>query len=164
MRGAMMLDRYVVWTPEQIAGLRPLCTATYPPTSIVVHHTGGGTAETPQGIHTYHKQIGYGGCGYHYLIDRAGDVWRGRPVWARGAHCRSNNAGRIGVALLGDYSADRPDANMVTGLYHLIEALREVYGPLPMVPHRDVPGSSTDCPGEATVQYLPTVGMKWGRP
>lgn len=37
----MMIDRYVVWTPEQIAGLRPLCTATYPPTSIVVHHTGG---------------------------------------------------------------------------------------------------------------------------
>ena len=166
-----MLDRYVIWTPAELAGLtRPLCTPQYPASSIVVHHTGGGSQETPQGIHDYHARptsqggAGYGGCGYHYLIDRNGDVWRGRPVWARGAHCRQNNAGRIGIALMGDYSADRPPRDMVTGLYHLIEALREVYGPLPMLAHRDVPGSSTDCPGEATVQYLPTVGMQWGRP
>lgn len=158
----MMLDRYVVWTPEQIAGLRPLCTATYPPSSIVIHHTGGGTAETPQGIHTYHKQIGYGGCGYHYLIDRAGDVWRGRPVWARGAHCRNNNGGRIGVALLGDYSEKPPSGEMIRGLLTIIDDIQHVYGRLAILQHRAVPGSSTDCPGAACAAALEAAGIRWG--
>lgn len=158
----MMIDRYVVWTPEQIAGLRPLCNATYPPSSIVVHHTAGGAQETPQGIHDYHASIGYGGCGYHYLIDRDGDVWRGRPVWARGAHCRSNNAGRIGIAFMGDYSAVPPSDIMLRHALSLIEDIQRVYGRLEILQHRAVPGSSTDCPGAACAAALEAAGIRWG--
>jgi N-acetylmuramoyl-L-alanine amidase len=158
-----MIDRYVEWTPGEIAPLRPLCTATYPPSSIVIHHTGGGTAETPQGIHTYHKQIGYGGCGYHYLIDREGLVWRGRPVWARGAHCRNNNAGRIGIALMGNYDATPPPADMLRALLRLIDDIQHVYGRLDILKHKDVPGSNTDCPGAACVAALDATGIMWGK-
>lgn len=156
-----MIDRYVEWTPAELAPLRPLCTATYPPSSIVIHHTGGGTAETPQGIHTYHKQIGYGGCGYHYLIDRAGDIWRGRPVWARGAHCRSNNAGRIGIAFMGDYSSAPPPDIMLRHALSLIEDIQRVYGRLEILPHYAVPRSSTTCPGRACMQALAATGIRW---
>lgn len=165
-----MIDRYVVWTPDQLAGLtRPLCSPQYPASSIVIHHTGGGLSETPQGVHNYHAKpvnqggAGYGGCGYHYLIDRNGDAWRGRPVWARGAHCRNNNAGRIGIALLGDYDAAPPSGEMIRGLLVLIEDIQHVYGRLPILAHRDVPGSSTDCPGAACIEAL-SHGITWGRP
>lgn len=166
-----MLDRYVVWTPAQLAGLiRPLCTPRYPASSIVIHHTGGGLSETPQGVHDYHARptsqggAGYGGCGYHFMVDRNGDVWRGRPVWARGAHCRNNNGGRIGVALLGDYSDKPPSGEMIRGLLTVIDDIQHVYGRLAILQHRDVPGSSTDCPGAACVAALEQTGIVWGKP
>lgn len=159
-----MIDRYVLWTPAQLAGLTPLCTPDYPASSIVLHHTGGGTAETPQGIHDYHASLGWGGVGYHYLIDRQGCVWRGRPVWARGAHCRRNNAGRIGIAFMGDYSETRPSPDMIRAALNLIDDIQRVYGRLSILKHKDVPGSSTDCPGAACVAALDATGIVWGRP
>lgn len=164
-----MIDRFVVWTPGELAGLtRPLCTPQYPASSIVIHHTCPGTtpgpsdSETPQGIHRHHLAAGYGGIGYHYLIDPEGDMWRGRPVWARGAHCRANNAGRIGVALMGNYAAVTPAPAMIRSLINLLEDVQRVYGRLPVLAHRDVPGSSTECPGDACMAALERAGIKWG--
>lgn len=156
-----MIDRYVVWTPAQLSGLVPLCTAQYPPSSIVVHHTAGGAQETPQGIHDYHASIGYGGIGYHFVIDHAGDVWRGRPVWAKGAHCRQNNAGRIGVALMGDFNDAPPPPEMIRGLLRILEDIQQVYGRLDLLPHYAVPRSSTTCPGRACMQALAATGIRW---
>ena len=165
-----MIDRYVQWTPGELAGLtRPLCTPQYPASSIVIHHTCPGTtpgpsdSETPQGIHRHHLAAGYGGIGYHYLIDPAGDVWRARPVWARGAHCRANNAGRIGVALMGNYAAVTPAPAMIRSLINLLEDVQRVYGRLPVLAHRDVPGSSTECPGDACMAALERTGLRWGK-
>lgn len=162
-----MIDRYVEWTPQEIAALRPLCTATYPPSSIVIHHTcpsdapGPSKTETPQGIHAHHLSSGYGGVGYHFLIDPAGDVWRGRPVWARGAHCRNNNAGRIGIALMGNYAEVTPAAAMIRSLINLIDDVQRVYGRLDLLPHYSVPGSNTVCPGAACMTALAATGIRW---
>ena len=154
----------VAWTPEQLRGLIPITgrTGVRPVDSIVIHHTGGGAGETPQGIHDYHASLGWGGCGYHFLVTPQLTVWRGRPLWARGAHCKANNSGRIGIALLGNYSTQAPEPRMVTLALALIEDLRSLYGPLQVYPHYSVPGSSTNCPGAALVRLFAAKGLRWG--
>jgi len=158
-----IVDRHVIWTPADLARLQPITGSNpmRPVDSIVIHHTCGGSAETPQGIHAEHLRIGYGGIGYHFIITRDLRVWRGRPLWARGAHCRSNNSGRIGIALSGDYSETAPDMAMTRRAFGLIELLRQLYGDLPLFPHYSIPGSSTACPGPALVRQWATLGADW---
>jgi hypothetical protein len=159
----MLITRSVQWAPADLARLTPISGSNpvRPVDSIVIHHTGGGPGETPQGIHEYHLSIGYGGVGYHYLIEPTGIVWRGRPLWARGAHAKSQNSGRIGIALLGTYSTEAPGYQMCLQARRLIMVLEEMYGRLKLYPHYSMPNSSTDCPGAALVQKFQALGMKW---
>lgn len=159
----MLITRSVQWAPADLARLAPISGSNpmRPVDSIVIHHTCGGSSETAQGIHEYHRQIGYGGIGYHFLITRDLRVWRGRPLWARGAHCKANNSGRIGIALSGDYSINAPDPDMTRRAFALIELLRQLYGPLPLYPHYSIPGSETACPGPALVRQWATLGADW---
>ena len=164
----MRITHAVEWTPAQLRALTPICghNPVRPVDSIVLHHTapsdrpGPDPDETPQGIHEHHYRIGYGGCGYHYLITPQLAVWRGRPLWARGAHARNNNSGRIGIALLGNYDATPPDPRMTKLALALIEDLRSLYGPLPVLPHRAL--NSTRCPGDALMRQYEALGGTWG--
>lgn len=52
---------------------------------------------------------GWSDVGYHFLIDRAGNVGYGRPVARVGAHVRGHNTGTIGVCLLGGHGASAHD-------------------------------------------------------
>lgn len=152
---------YILWTDAELAAMRLLGRVT----DIVIHHTAGGSGETVDGIHEYHRSLGWGGIGYHYAIEPGGLLWQGRPVWARGAHCRNGNAGRIGIALLGNYEtgADEPPLPQVIATRKLLHALQTVYGNLPILPHYSVPGSNTTCPGAGTIRALEREGIAWTR-
>lgn len=70
---------------------------------IVVHCTA-----TPEGrdfsvaqIDAMHRQRGFDGIGYHYLIGLDGEVRAGRPVARAGAHVAGRNANTIGVSYVG---------------------------------------------------------------
>ena len=58
----------------------------------------GDTAET---IHKWHKERGFDGIGYHYVILEDGTVQSGRPEYWSGAHAKGFN-NTIGVCLIGD--------------------------------------------------------------
>lgn len=138
--------------------------------SIVIHHTDtdGGTAE---GLHEAAKTrdgMDGKGLGYHFLIgdgrgEPDGAVLRGRPIWAMGCHCRQNNTGRIGIALIGKLDEKPPTPQQVKSLLALLASLRVVYGALPLYPHRTVPRSNTVCPGAACEAALSREGIVWGR-
>ena len=159
----MLVTRSVVWKPADLARLVPISGSNpaRPVDSIVVHHTGGSDSETPQGIHEYHLSIGFGGVGYHYLITRDGEVWRGRPLWARGAHAKAQNSGRIGIALLGSYGTEAPGYQACLQARRLINVLEDMYGPLAIYPHYAMVESSTDCPGPALVRQFAALGIRW---
>ncbi len=159
----MLITRSVQWAPADLARLAPISGSNpmRAVDSIVIHHTGGGPQETPQGIHEYHLSIGFGGVGYHYLIERTGTVWRGRPLWARGAHARNQNSGRIGIALLGNYAEESPGYQMTLQARRLIAVLEELYGKLKIYPHYAMPDSTTDCPGPALVRQFAALGIRW---
>lgn len=52
-------------------------------------------------IDAWHKQRGFKGVGYHYVIDLDGTVETGRPEDEIGAHCLNHNARSIGICYIG---------------------------------------------------------------
>lgn len=74
---------------------------------IIIH-----CSATPEGrevsvreIDSWHRQQGYNGIGYHYLIGLDGSVNAGRPEANIGAHCRGHNKDSIGVCYVGGCDA-----------------------------------------------------------
>ena len=47
--------------------------------------------------------------GYHYLIDRNGQVVEGRPIERIGAHVKGHNTGTIGISLFGGHGSSAGD-------------------------------------------------------
>ena len=55
-------------------------------------------------IQDFHQNgRGWNDIGYHFLVDRAGNIYQGRPETVIGAHVGGANTGNIGVCLLGCY-------------------------------------------------------------
>jgi len=126
---------------------------------IVIHHTA-----TEQGkalaIDRSHQRRGFvDGMGYHFLIDNGtlgknmGQIEVG-PRWIRqenGAHANAAgmNERGIGIALVGNFSANPLPEAQLESLVFLVNALRNHYGiPLSnVIGHRDVRGKNTECPG-----------------
>lgn len=55
-------------------------------------------------IDAWHKQKGWDGCGYHYVIRRSGTLEHGRPIGKVGAHAQGENADSLGVCYIGSRS------------------------------------------------------------
>lgn len=75
---------------------------------IIVHCTA-----TPEGhnytvadIDRWHRERGWQGIGYHYVIYRDGSVHPGRPPREPGAHCLGHNSNSIGICYVGGLASD----------------------------------------------------------
>jgi hypothetical protein len=77
-------------------------------------------------IARWHKQRGWGAIGYHYIIDRGGEVAIGRPEAVEGAHVRGHNKGSIGICLLGGHGSSENDAFEKNFTPEQAKALREL--------------------------------------
>ena len=113
---------------------------------IVLHHSAStagnvGAAE----IHRWHQDRGWNGIGYHYVIRRSGDVERGRPVQAQGAHVRGQNAESIGICLTGDFRIQGPSPQQIRSAQRLLRELMRAFPQAEIVRHSDL--ANTACPG-----------------
>ena len=52
-------------------------------------------------IDRWHKERGWKGIGYHYVIDIDGTVEKGRPDAEIGSHCVGKNKNSIGIVYVG---------------------------------------------------------------
>lgn len=59
-----------------------------------------------QDIDRWHKEKGWDGIGYHYVVYRDGSVHVGRNIDKAGAHCVGHNAHSIGVCYIGGLARD----------------------------------------------------------
>ena len=57
-------------------------------------------------IDKWHKQKGWKGIGYHYVIDLEGTIEKGRPITEIGAHCTGHNKNSIGICYIGGLAKD----------------------------------------------------------
>lgn len=114
-------------------------------TKIILHcsATPEGRDYTVADIDRWHKQRGWQGIGYHYVVYRDGSVHPGRPVEQIGAHTSGHNANSIGVCYIGGVAADgktpkdtRTPAQRAA-LRDLVELLRAEYPNATIHGHRE---------------------------
>jgi len=74
---------------------------------IIIHcsATPAGRWHGAADIARWHRERGFAGIGYHYVILLDGRVERGRPEAEIGAHCAGQNARSIGVCYIGGTDA-----------------------------------------------------------
>lgn len=124
---------------------------------ITLHHEGGSdaveftdrarTADRLERIRRYHLGRGWGDIGYHYIVDRAGRVWQGRPVSLQGAHVRDHNEHNIGVMCLGNFNLQSPSKAQLAGLERITQHLRRAYRVSVRRIHTHQELAATSCPG-----------------
>ena len=145
-------------------------------TRAIVHHTAGGEYNTTgfeaskanvRAIQNLHINNGWGDIGYHFLVDKFGNIFEGRfnsmGSLPRGAH-DGTNTNSFGFNIMGYFHApnnNQPTAAMLNSLYNVIAwrmpngwtpyGSPGVYGPLGnsvgrLDAHRRV--NATACPGD----------------
>lgn len=100
---------------------------------LTIHHDGMDpsyfsskttVAERIEKIRNYHtSNNGWGDIGYHYIVDRAGRVWEGRPIQYQGAHVRNNNENNVGILVMGNFDKQKPTDAQLKALYAAAAAL-----------------------------------------
>ena len=70
---------------------------------IIIHcsATPEGVGYTVRDIDRWHREKGWNGCGYHYVVLLDGTIEQGRPLRQAGAHCLNHNAHSIGICYIG---------------------------------------------------------------
>lgn len=128
-------------------------------TEIVVHCTAtpAGRDVTVADVDRWHRERGFNGIGYHYLVTLDGTVCPGRDVDLAGAHCRGHNSRSIGVCYVGgldaaDCPADTRTEAQRRALHSLLTALKRLYAGAVIRGHRDFAAKACPC-FDATSEY-----------
>lgn len=117
--------------------------------AIVLHHAAAVSASA-EDIDRIHKGNNWSGIGYHYYVRKNGEINRGRPEWAVGAHVLDHNSHTIGVCVEGNYATETAmPAAQLAALRALVADLRKRYPAAQVRRHSDY--MATACPG----QYYP---------
>ena len=96
---------------------------------IVIHHTGGNDIDaSAEQIHGWHKNQGWAGIGYHYVIRKDGTIERGRPEWAIGSHAYGENSHTIGIHISGDFDSAEPTEKQIENCAELVADICTRYG------------------------------------
>lgn len=126
------------------------------PIHMIVVHCSDSPAALDIGaeeIDRWHKQRGWQGIGYHFVIRRSGAVETGRPLETPGAHVVGHNKHSIGVCLVGGHrgEADFTFAQWAA-LRELLDDLVSKFPGAAVLGHRDL-DEGKKCPG-FDVKYL----------
>ena len=116
-------------------------------------------------IRDWHMARGWSDIGYHYVIRRDGTLELGRPSKLIGAHAHGANRDSLGICLVGGMPAEGTpqralpahlawDCNYTrpqwAALAELVDSLLSEWpgvGLGSVIGHRDVPGTTKQCPG-----------------
>lgn len=122
--------------------------------AIMVHHTAvvlGSNANAPARFRQhqrFHQEQGWADIAYHVMIDREGNLYEGRPMWAKGdTFTEYDPTGYFLPCVEGDYDSETPTAAQLEALARLCAWAANRWGidPAAIVGHRDE--ASTTCPG-----------------
>ena len=130
--------------------------STRPSTKYIALHHAAVVFCTPQDIDRWHKNQGWIGIGYHFFVCKDGTIYRGRPLWALGAHVGGSNSNSIGICAEGDYSKEKTmPAEQKLAIAELLNYLKSYrYPDAKIVGHGEI--GASECPG----RYYPLDEMK----
>jgi hypothetical protein len=121
---------------------------------LTVHHSGivlrrnRHAPDRLRAIQRYHQGQGWPDIAYHFIVDRHGNVYKGRPTWARpDTFTDYNTRGHLTVMCLGNFSEQSiPRAQLAAARDLLAWAVEEFDVPVRRIRgHRDY--TATACPG-----------------
>lgn len=117
---------------ERIKYIVVHCAATKPNQNIGVKE-----------IDRWHKQRGWAGCGYHFVIRRDGTRETGRKLSKIGAHVRGHNRESIGICLAGGLNKQgKAEENFTKAQYKrlrkLLDELEKQFVNANIIGHRDL--------------------------
>lgn len=115
--------------------------------SIILHHSKDSRPHTAEDIHRVHQNRGMAGIGYHYFIDKNGEIYEGRPRHKMGAHARGYNNVSIGIGFEGDFNKETMGERQLNAAAMLIALLKLAYSDVPELKMWKSLNPKTDDPG-----------------
>ncbi len=100
------------------------------------------TVERIRDVHVNEKH--WADIGYHWVVDREGVVWEGRPETMIGAHCKGYNHESIGVCWMGGLRGADITPAQVKAMTELLTWLHRRFPDALLYGHRDL--AKTECP------------------
>ena len=119
---------------------------------IIVH-----CSATPEGrdvdaatIDMWHKERGWSGIGYHYVIKLDGSIEYGRDINKTGAHVKNHNKGSIGICYIGGCDASMKDKDTRTqeqkeSLLLLLKTLKKMHPDATIHGHNEFAPKACPC-------------------
>ena len=130
---------------------------------ITVHHDGmtpffasdqPSIADRIELIRVSHRNRGWADIGYHFVVDRAGNVWEARPLNFQGAHVGGYNEQNIGVLTLGNFDEQSPTDVQLAALRRHVAALMRQFRVSGSNVRTHQEWSVTACPGRHLQRYM----------
>lgn len=123
---------------------------------VVIHHSVTEPTSNPKSDVDYiaqlHKNRGWGGIGYHFVITADGMVWYVGDISTARANVLNMNEKVIGICLVGDFRKYNPTDEQIISAHDLSRFLIYDVNALPnlvdwsnLVGHKDL--QATECPG-----------------
>lgn len=112
---------------------------------VILHHAESSVCSA-EDIHRWHKQKGWSGAGYHFLVRKDGSIYRMRPEDKVGAHAYGSNYNSIGICAEGKYMEEEMPVAQKNSIIELVRYLEDKYGIDTIQGHREV--CATSCPGD----------------
>ncbi len=146
-----------------------------------VHHSAGTNDYKPSEVRSILRSIqnlhmdgrAFWDIAYNFLIDRYGTVWEGRAggidAAPRGAHSHTFNPIVTGVCIMGNFQEEPAPAVAINSLVKLLAWKLTLHGAAAngillhegtwpgIIGHKDIPESSTACPGKWLYALLPEI-------
>jgi peptidoglycan hydrolase-like protein with peptidoglycan-binding domain len=111
---------------------------------IVLHHAATKHC-TVYNINQWHLANGWSMIGYHYFINKKGEVFKGRPDDVIGSHAKGYNATSLGLCFEGDFEKEVPTQEQIEAGLELVSYLKKKYNIKKVKGHKDL--MATSCPG-----------------
>lgn len=138
--------------------VRPLSDVKY----LVLHHTATDESATPKEIANYHiNHNGWGGIGYHFLVDKEGGIFYVGDISTARANVSDMNEQVIGIGLIGNFTQGRvPTSSQQDSTRKLCEFFLTNYPDLTIKGHKELPNQKTICPGDSWLKWKPVPDTK----
>ncbi|MGL5634711.1 MAG: N-acetylmuramoyl-L-alanine amidase [Sarcina sp.] len=122
---------------------------TNKPKQLVLHHIEASRPNSNipvEDVHSWHLANGWSGIGYHFYINKNGEIFSGRPENAIGAHAKGFNTNSLGIAVEGKYGSETMNSIQKEAVIKLSKYLRQKYDIDDIKGHGEL--MPTDCPGK----------------
>ena len=133
-----------------------------PAPRVWLHHgaAGSSTIATARSYARYHiENRGWLDVGYSFVVAE-GKVLEGRGAGRQGAHTAGQNTTSHGICIAGEYTSRPPSDEDLDALRWLLaHGAEQGWWPTAQLTggHRDAPGASTACPGDALYALVPQI-------